>query len=113
MATSKSFPDMSGLVVAKGQAAPAAALAPSVPKSAPVAATTAPKAPAPQQATQAAKPVDPAGAGFHKAMTLKLDKARYTQIKQLGLDEDTTSQDLLVEAVDMLLAQRAAIAATE
>ena len=46
------------------------------------------------------------GQGYFKAMTLKLDKERFTQIKQLGLDQNKTSQVLLVEAVDLLLSQR-------
>ena len=41
--------------------------------------------------------------GYLKAMTLKLDGDRYRQLKQLGLDRGKTSQELLVEAVDMLL----------
>ena len=41
--------------------------------------------------------------GYLKAMTLKLDGERYRQLKQLGLDRGKTSQELLVEAVDMLL----------
>lgn len=98
MATAKKIADMSGLVAVKGHAAPAA---PSVPKRAAAAQAEASQAPA-------AAPQDPAGAGFHRAMTLKLDKNRYTRIKQLGLDEDTTSQALLIEALDMLFAKRAA-----
>jgi len=43
--------------------------------------------------------------GYLKAMTLKLDGERYRQLKQLGLDRGKTSQELLVEAVDMLLAK--------
>lgn len=42
---------------------------------------------------------------YFKAMTLKLDRDRFTRLKQLGLDQDKTSQHLLVEAVDLLLAR--------
>ena len=45
------------------------------------------------------------GQGYFKAMTLKIDKQRYTILKQMGLDSDKTSQQLLIEAVDLLLAQ--------
>lgn len=99
MASGKSIPSMSGLVAVKGHAAPAA---PSVPSSAPAA----------TPAAQAARPAPKATtAGVYKSMTLKLDKGRYTRLKQLGLDEESSSQDLLTEALDMLFAQRQAIAA--
>lgn len=55
-------------------------------------------------------PLPPATApamGYLKAMTLKLDGERYRQLKQLGLDRGKTSQELLVEAVDMLLSRSA------
>ncbi|WP_029528566.1 ribbon-helix-helix domain-containing protein [Polaromonas glacialis] len=68
-----------GLIAVKGQAVSAAQSAPlSLPAPAPV-------------------------MGYLKAMTLKLDGERYRQLKQLGLDRGKTSQELLVEAVDMLL----------
>ena len=41
-----------------------------------------------------------------RSMTLKLDDARYRQLKQLGLDKNKTSQDLLSKAVDILLAEK-------
>lgn len=57
-------------------------------------------------AAQDAPPPMPAPAmGYLKAMTLKLDGERYRQLKQLGLDRGKTSQELLVEAVDMLLSR--------
>lgn len=40
---------------------------------------------------------------YYKALTLKLDKARYQALKQLGLKEDKSSQELLTKAVDALL----------
>ena len=43
---------------------------------------------------------------YYKALTLKLDKARYQALKQLGLQEDKSSQELLTEAVDALLASQ-------
>ena len=76
-----------GLIAVKGQAVSAAQNAPP-----PVVHTPPPPAPAP-------------ALGYLKAMTLKLDGERYRQLKQLGLDRDKSSQELLVEAVDMLLAK--------
>lgn len=43
-----------------------------------------------------------------KAMTLKLDRERYMSIKKIGLDEGKSSQQLLSEAVDLLLKTRMA-----
>ena len=40
-----------------------------------------------------------------RSMTLKLDDARYRQLKLLGLQKNKTSQDLLSQAVDLLLAR--------
>lgn len=74
-----------GLIAVKGQAVSAAQGAPP-----PVAHP--PPMPAPAM-------------GYLKAMTLKLDGERYRQLKQLGLDRGKTSQELLVEAVDMLLSR--------
>ena len=81
MSTSKPGTLSSGLVAVKGQAA----------------------ATAPLEPLQAA-PVE--AQGYFKAMTLKIDRERYRRIKQLGLDTDKTSQQLLIEAVDMLLSRR-------
>lgn len=75
-----------GLVARKGQAAPAA-----------------------QAAVLAVsqKPVGKdAGQVYYKALTLKLDKRRYQALKQLGLLEDKSSQELLTEALDGLLSAR-------
>lgn len=44
--------------------------------------------------------------GYFKAMTLKIDRDRYRRLKQLGLDQSKTSQQLLIEAVDLLLGRR-------
>jgi hypothetical protein len=76
-----------GLIAVKGQAVSAAQSGPS-----PVSRTSLLTAPVPAM-------------GYLKAMTLKLDGERYRQIKQLGLDRGKTSQELLVEAVDMLLSR--------
>ena len=44
--------------------------------------------------------------GYFKAMTLKIDRQRYRRLKQMGLDLNKTSQQLLTEAVDLLLARK-------
>ena len=44
--------------------------------------------------------------GYFKAMTLKIDRQRYRRLKQMGLDLNKTSQQLLIEAVDLLLAPK-------
>lgn len=72
----------SGLVAKKGAAIPAAPAA-----SQPVVA--APKA------TDA----------YYKALTLRLDRARYTSLKSLSVELDKSAQELLVEALDTLLAK--------
>ena len=82
----KPAPISSALISVKGQATQAAAAA------------IAPPAPA-------IAPYVPMEARKDKAMSLKLDHVRYIQLKQLGLDRGKTSQDLLVEAVDLLLAK--------
>ena len=46
------------------------------------------------------------GATYHKALTLKLDRRRYEALKLLGLREDKSSQELLTEALDALLASK-------
>ena len=45
--------------------------------------------------------------GYFKAMTLKIDRQRYKRLKQMGLDLNKTSQQLLIEAVDLLLSGKA------
>ena len=49
-----------------------------------------------------AAPATPATVYF-KAMTLKVDQVRYRRLKQMGLELDKTSQQLLIEALDALL----------
>ncbi|MDA8260754.1 MAG: hypothetical protein M0Z99_34830 [Betaproteobacteria bacterium] len=72
-----------GLVAKKGAAAPSA----------------------PQAAVAPAKSAD-AGPGYYKALTLKLDRERYSKLKTLGLTLDKSSQELLTEAVDDLLRKK-------
>ena len=46
----------------------------------------------------AAVPVLPVGAV--KSLTVKLDAGRYKALRQLGVDEDRTHQDIMVAALD-------------
>lgn len=73
-----------GLVAKKGAAAPASAAA-STPAKTPV---------------QSSTPKE-----YFKALTVKLDKGRYTRLKQAGLVVDKTSQEIFVEALDSYLSQ--------
>lgn len=45
----------------------------------------------------------PESSGPVRSMSFKVDDARYRQLKRLGVDRGKTSQDLLSEALDMLL----------
>lgn len=88
----------SSLVAVKGQAVATQPLPPTVP------AVSEPAPTAVQGSSFMPAPVG--GQGYFKAMTLKLDKDRFMRLKQLGLNQNKTSQVLLVEAVDLLLSQK-------
>ena len=47
---------------------------------------------------------DPSGAqpAYYKALTLKVDKNRFTKLKNLGVQRDLRSQALMTEALDLL-----------
>lgn len=80
---------LTGGMVRKGDAAPSRA------------------APAPAKPARAAAAQPLGGASsYHKALTLKLDRQRYEGLKLLGLREDKSSQELLTEALDTLLAAK-------
>ena len=74
----------SGPVPKKGQAAPAAL------------AMTHPIAPQDKEADSAKN--------HYKALTVKLDRDRYSQLKYLGVKLDKKSQEIFVEALDLYLA---------
>ncbi len=42
---------------------------------------------------------------YYKALTVKLDKARYFKLKQTGLNLETSSQELIVKAIDEFLSK--------
>ena len=43
-----------------------------------------------------------AQASYYKALTLKVDKDRFTKLKNLGVQRDLRSQALMTEALDLL-----------
>ena len=43
--------------------------------------------------------------GYYKALTLKVDKDRFTKLKTLGVQKDLRSQALMTEALDLLFAK--------
>ena len=78
----------SGLVAKKGEAAPATVV----------------------QAGAAAESKRAAPAGgvdYYKALTVKLDRTRYEQLKTVGLKLDKKGQEIFVEALDLWLKQAA------
>jgi hypothetical protein len=74
----------SGLVAKKGQASPAVTHG--------------------DASRTAAKTVAP---DYYKALTVKLDRARYESLKTLGVKLDKKSQEIFVEALDLWLKQTA------
>ena len=45
---------------------------------------------------------DNADGPYYKALTLKVDKDRFTKLKNLGVQRDLRSQALMTEALDLL-----------
>lgn len=82
-------------LVRKGEAAPAQALAD---------APTVDTPPVQSHAIELGHASSPASAGraYHKALTVKLDKGRYTRLKLIGLETGKSSQQLIVEALDAM-----------
>jgi hypothetical protein len=52
------------------------------------------------------RPKASAASDYYKALTLKLDRPRYEALKAMGLRMDRTSQQILVEALDLFLHYR-------
>lgn len=44
-------------------------------------------------------------AAYYKALTLKVDKPRFSRLKALGVDRNLPSQALMTEALDLLFAK--------
>lgn len=50
-------------------------------------------------------PPSSAQVAYYKALTLKVDKDRFTKLKNLGVQRDLRSQALMTEALDLLFAK--------
>lgn len=85
----------SGLVVVKGQAAPAVAQVQAPPPAEPVVAQV-----------QAPPPEKSAEKQYHMALTVKLDYDRYEKLKSLGVKQKKKSQEIFVEALDLWFAKQ-------
>ena len=55
--------------------------------------------------TRGASPASSAQIAYYKALTLKVDKDRFTKLKNLGVQRDLRSQALMTEALDLLFAK--------
>jgi hypothetical protein len=93
------------IMVKKGEAAPAVA-AP-VPELEVGEGVTVESVPAPvatkAQRAVPAPVVEQGGQSYWKALTLKLDRERFTALKKRGVDLNKTSQVILTEALDLWL----------
>lgn len=91
-------PNLMGIMAQKGEAAP------TIPK-APVEATSASqpeiKVGVPVARSPRVSLPEPAGQAYFKALTLKLDRERFTSLKMAGVSANKTSQTILVEALDL------------
>lgn len=99
----------SSLIATKGNAVPTQVTAEpaqlalvATPVKAPTRPRPATKAPAP-----AVEPENVSGQAYFKAMTLKLDKKRFMDLKTAGLARQKTSQVILTEALDLWLEKNA------
>ena len=53
-----------------------------------------------QETTEVPAPAPVLPVGAIKSLTVKLDAGRYKALRQLGVDEDRTHQDIMVAALD-------------
>lgn len=49
--------------------------------------------------------LEPGTPPYYKALTLKVDKDRFTKLKSLGVQRDLRSQALMTEALDLLFSR--------
>ena len=49
--------------------------------------------------------IESAQSAYYKALTLKVDKERFTKLKSLGVQKNMRSQALMTEALDLLFAR--------
>jgi hypothetical protein len=109
--STKPLLNLAGLISSKGQALPAPLPSSIVATSQPIIESVKeeelPSVIAPRKIAAKPKSVIPAkpegGQAYWKAMTLKLDYDRFVELKHLGVVRNKTSQDCLVEALDLWL----------
>lgn len=82
---------LAAVIVRKGEATPAASI--------PAHPATTGQAPEKKGRPETAS----ASATYYKALTFKLDRPRYEELKRLGLREDRSSQEILMAALDQYL----------
>ena len=58
-----------------------------------------------QDSPEEGSPSSSAQVAYYKALTLKVDKDRFTKLKNLGVQRDLRSQALMTEALDLLFAK--------
>lgn len=110
MSKTKASSLSAGLIAKKGQAVPAtASVAPVEDVAAPAPAPAVSVEPAPQSLAQpeAKEAAVIPEAGYYKALTVKLNRARYEKLKTLGMRLDKKSQAIFEAALDDYLAKHA------
>ncbi|GAD21787.1 hypothetical protein QRD40_23575 [Comamonas sp. Y6] len=110
MSKTKASSLSAGLIAKKGQAVPAtASVAPVEDVAAPAPAPAVSVEPAPQSQAQpeAKEAAVIPEAGYYKALTVKLNRARYEKLKTLGMRLDKKSQAIFEAALDDYLAKHA------
>ena len=110
MSKTKASSLSAGLIAKKGQAVPAtASVAPVEDVAAPPPAPAVSVEPAPQSQAQpeAKEAAVIPEAGYYKALTVKLNRARYEKLKTLGMRLDKKSQAIFEAALDDYLAKHA------
>ena len=108
MSKTKASSLSAGLIAKKGQAVPAtASVAPVEDVAAPAPAPAVSVEPAPQSQAQpeAKEAAVIPEAGYYKALTVKLNRARYEKLKTLGMRLDKKSQAIFEAALDDYLAK--------
>ena len=108
MSKTKASSLSAGLIAKKGQAVPAtASVAPVEDVAAPAPAVSVEPAPQSLAQPEAKEAAVIPEAGYYKALTVKLNRARYEKLKTLGMRLDKKSQAIFEAALDDYLAKHA------
>lgn len=108
MSKTKASSLSAGLIAKKGQAVPATASVAHVEDvAAPAPAVNVEPAPHSQAQPEAKETAVIPEAGYYKALTVKLNRARYEKLKTLGMRLDKKSQAIFEAALDDYLAKHA------